>query len=137
MDPDRTRYAAKVALLAGVYYGAAKLGLGLAFEPSSVTAIWPPTGIALAALLLGGYRLWPGVLLGALLANGWTGVPLYAVAGIAVGNTCEALGGAFLLRRVADFRPSLERVRDVVALALLAGVISTMASATIGVASLY
>src|SRR3954466_7861693 len=130
---DRRIYALKLLGLAAVYYGAAKLGLSLAYMNSSISAVWPPTGIALAALVFWGYRMWPGVLLGALLANGWTGVPLYAVAGIAVGNTCEALGGAFLLRRVADFRPSLERVRDVVALALLAGVISTMASATIGV----
>src|SRR3954453_4414291 len=108
MDPDRTRYAAKAAVLAAVYYGAAKLGLSLAFETSSVTAIWPPTGIALAALLLWGYRLWPGVALGALLANGWTGVPLYTVLGIAAGNTLEALAGAYLLRELTDFRASLD-----------------------------
>src|SRR5919204_3224614 len=129
-------YALKVAALAAVYYGAAKLGLSLAFMNSSITAVWPPTGIALSALIFWGYRMWPGVLLGALLANSWTGVPVYGIAGIAVGNTCEALVGTYLLRR-ADFRPSFERVRDVVALALLAGVLSTMVSATIGVASLF
>jgi integral membrane sensor domain MASE1 len=129
-------YALKVAGLAAVYYGAAKLGLSLAFMNASISAVWPPTGIALAALIFGGYRLWPGVLLGAFLANSWTGVPVYSVAGIAIGNTCEALAGAYLLRRIADFRPSLERVRDVVALALLAGIVSTTVSATIGVGSL-
>ena len=126
----------KVAVLAGGYYGAAKLGLSLAFAAPSVTAIWPPTGIALAAILLWGYRVWPGVALGALLANAWTGVPFYAVLGITVGNTLEALAGAYLLRELADFRPSLDRVRDVLALAVLAAAVSTTISATIGVTSL-
>jgi integral membrane sensor domain MASE1 len=129
-------YATKVAALAAVYYGAAKLGLELAFAAPSVTAIWAPTGIALAALLIWGYRLWPGVALGAFLANIWTGVPVYSVLGITVGNTLEALAGAYLLREFGDFRPSLERVRDVIALALLGGVASTTVSASIGVTSL-
>jgi serine phosphatase RsbU (regulator of sigma subunit)/anti-sigma regulatory factor (Ser/Thr protein kinase) len=129
-------YAAKLAGVAAAYYGAAKLGLSLAFETGSVTAVWPPTGIALAAVVLWGYRIWPGVALGAMLANAWTGVPLLAVLGITTGNTLEALAGAYLLRRFADFRPSLERVRDVVALVVLAGAVSTTISASIGVTSL-
>ena len=74
-------YAAKVAVLAAVYYGAAKLGLNLAFESASVTAIWAPTGIALAAVLLWGYRVWPGVALPGLPSPagggerlGWQGI---------------------------------------------------------------
>jgi integral membrane sensor domain MASE1 len=130
-------YALKLVALAAVYYGAARLGLSLASMNASISAVWPPTGIALAALVFWGYRMWPAVLVGAFLANSWTGVPAYSVAGIAIGNAGEALGGAFLLRRVADFRPSLERVRDVVALALLAGIVSTMISATVGVLSLW
>jgi len=129
-------YAAKVAVLAGAYYGAAKLGLSLAFASPSVTAIWAPTGISLAAVILWGYRVWPGVALGAMLANAWTCVPFYGVLGITVGNTLEALAGAYLLRELADFRPSLERVRDVIALALLGGVVSTTIAATIGATSL-
>ncbi len=129
-------YLAKVAVLAAAYYGAAKLGLNLAFASPSVTAIWPPTGIALAALLLWGYRVWPGVALGALLANSWTGVPFYAVLGITVGNTLEALAGAYLLRELADFRASLERVKDVLALAVLGGIVSTTIGASIGATSL-
>jgi class 3 adenylate cyclase/integral membrane sensor domain MASE1 len=136
MDSDWKIYAAKIAGLAIAYYGAAKLGLELAFETSSVTAVWPPTGIALAALVLWGYRLWPGVALGAFLANSWTGIPLYAELGITLGNTLEALAGAWLLHRVAGFRPSLDRPRDVIALALLAGGVSTAISATVGVGSL-
>jgi len=132
----RTRYLAQVVALAAVYYGAAKLGLELAFETASVTAVWPPTGIALAALVLGGYRLWPGVALGAFLANSGTGIPVYAVLGITLGNTLEAVAGTYLLRRFGDFRPSLERVRDVLALVAGGAIVSTMISATIGVSSL-
>jgi integral membrane sensor domain MASE1/anti-sigma regulatory factor (Ser/Thr protein kinase) len=121
--------------LALVYFGAAKLGLALAFSNESVTAIWPPTGIALAALVLGGRGLWPGVLLGAFLANVTTDVPVYAAAGIAVGNTLEAVVGAWLLERFG-FRPTLLRLRDLFALVVLGAVISTAVSATIGVASL-
>jgi serine phosphatase RsbU (regulator of sigma subunit)/anti-sigma regulatory factor (Ser/Thr protein kinase) len=129
------RYAAKLAAIAATYYASGKLGLALAFETGSVTAVWPPTGIALAAVVLWGYRVWPGVALGALLANSWTGIPIYAVAAISMGNTFEALAGAYLLRRIG-FRPSLERVRDVLALVGLAGVVSTTISATIGVGAL-
>jgi integral membrane sensor domain MASE1/anti-sigma regulatory factor (Ser/Thr protein kinase) len=133
---ERGLYAAKVVGVAAAYYGSAKLGLGLAFMTGNVTAVWPPTGIALAALVLWGYRIWPGVAIGALLANSWTGIPVYAVVGITAGNTLEALVGTYLLRRVGGFRPSLERVRDVVALVLLAGMLSTTVSATFGVTSL-
>jgi integral membrane sensor domain MASE1 len=133
---DRRLHVVRILAVAAVYYGAAKLGLSLAFETTSVTAVWPPTGIALAALVLWGRRMWPGVALGAFLANMWTGIPIYTVLGITVGNTLEALVGAYLLGRFADFRPSLERVRDVIALFLLGGVVSTTVSATIGVGSL-
>ena len=127
---------AMICLVAVAYYGAAKLGLSFAFATTSVTAIWPPTGLALAALVLWGYRVWPGVVAGAFLANVWTGVPLLVTVGITCGNTLEALVGAYLLRRVADFRPSLERSRDVLALVILAAIVSTTVSATIGVGSL-
>jgi integral membrane sensor domain MASE1/anti-sigma regulatory factor (Ser/Thr protein kinase) len=122
-------------VLALVYFASAKLGLALAFSNESVTAVWPPTGIALAALVLWGRGLWPGVLLGAFLANVTTDVPVYTAAGIAVGNTLEAAVGAWLLDRVG-FRPSLVRLRDIFALVVLGAVVSTTISATIGVASL-
>jgi anti-anti-sigma factor len=132
---DRARYLLQIVGVAAAYAVSGKLGLKYAFESSTVTAIWPPTGIALAALVLGGYRLWPGVALGALFANLDTGVPAVTVLGITIGNTLEALTGAFLLRR-AGFRPSLERLRDVLLLIALGAVISTTVSATIGVTSL-
>jgi PAS domain S-box-containing protein len=134
----RSSDVAKILLVAAAYFATAKLGLQLAFEHASITAVWPPTGISLAAILIWGYRMWPGVAVGAALANTFTGdVPTITVLGITVGNTLEALLGAFLLTRVAGFRPSLERVHDILALVVLAGGISTMLSATIGVTSLW
>jgi integral membrane sensor domain MASE1 len=133
---DRRIYALVIVALAAIYYGAAKLGLSLAFTTPSVTAIWPPAGIALAAVLLLGYRMWPGIALGAFLANAWTDVPLYTTLGITAGNTLEALAGAYLLTRLADFRTTLERLRDVLSFFALGAVASTMVSATIGTCSL-
>jgi PAS domain S-box-containing protein len=130
-------YLAGVLALAAVYFYAAKLGLSLATIAPQVTIVWPPTGIALAALLLFGYRWWPGVALGAFLANATTPeTPLPVALGIAVGNTLEALLGAWLLRRLPGFRNSLGRVIDVLGLVALAACVSTTASATIGVTSL-
>ncbi len=100
-----------VGILTVVYFSAARLGLSLASMHKSVSLVWPPTGIALAALLLFGYRLWPGIALGAFFINASTGVGLAVAAGIAAGNTLEALSGAYLLRRFTRFRASLDRPR--------------------------
>ncbi len=135
MQKERGRLVWSLAL-GIVYFGAAKLGLALAFATPSVTAIWPPAGIAIAALVLFGPRLWPGVALGAFLANVTTDVPIYTTLGITIGNTLEAVVGAWLLGRVG-FRPAMKRLRDVFALVTLSGVLSTAIAATIGVASLY
>jgi diguanylate cyclase (GGDEF)-like protein len=135
IDP-RVVYAAKLLVVAAAYFGSGKAGLQLAFANESVTAVWPPTGLALAAVLLWGYRMWPAIAAGAFLANITTAGPVWAVSGIALGNTLEALVGAYLLRHFADFRPSLARVSDVVALVVYAACCSTAVSATIGVASL-
>jgi PAS domain S-box-containing protein len=129
-------YLVQVALLAGVYFAAAKLGLTMAFVAEQVTAVWPPTGIALATLFLFGYRLWPGVALGAFLANATANEPPITAAGIALGNTLEALVGAWMLRRLVKFDPALGRVHDVLGLVVLAAGVSTMISATVGTASL-
>src|SRR5262245_1896949 len=90
----------RVAALAAVYYCTAKLGFKLAFLNASATAVWPPTGIALAAVLLLGYRMWPGIWLGAFLANIAT-VGTISSMGIATGNTLEALIGVWLVQRFA------------------------------------
>ncbi len=130
-----TTHAALTALVASAYFVAAVLGLSLAFVAEQVTAVWPPTGIALAAVVLLGPGIWPGIALGALLANLHADAPVAVAAGIAAGNTLEALVGGWLLRR-ARLQPALERIVDVAALALLAASASTLVSATIGVTSL-
>jgi PAS domain S-box-containing protein len=129
-------YLASVIALAAAYFGAAKLGLSLASVAEQVTVVWPPTGIALAALLLLGKRLWPGVALGAFLANLTAHAPPPVAAGIAVGNTLEAVVGAELLHRLVGFRNTLDRLQDVLGLVTLAAGLSTMVSATVGVTSL-
>src|SRR5439155_1097556 len=86
--------AASIIGLAAAYFVAGKFGLNLAFVNTSTTAVWPPTGISLAALLLLGIRVCPGVLLGAFLTNITTTGDPFPSAGIAVGNTLEALGAA-------------------------------------------
>jgi len=99
------------------------------------TPVWPPTGISLAALLIGGPQLWPAITLGAFFANLSVGAPPLVCLGVSLGNTLEALLGYFLLRRIAKFSNSIERVRDVLALIFLAAILSTLASATVGTLS--
>jgi two-component system, NarL family, sensor histidine kinase FusK len=123
--------------LAVTYAVAARLGLMLDAVAGFATLVWAPSGIALAALVRFGPRLWPGVVLGAFVANALTGAPVPVAVGIAVGNTLEALAGAWALGRVRGFRGALDTVNSAVALIVLAAVVSTAVSATIGVASLY
>jgi serine phosphatase RsbU (regulator of sigma subunit)/anti-sigma regulatory factor (Ser/Thr protein kinase) len=136
----RTATAARAAIiilaLAGTYFVAAKLGLRLAFLNASATAVWPPTGIAIAALLLLGPRAWPGVFLGAFAANITTAGTAATSLGIALGNTLEGLVAASLVMRFAGGVRTFERAPDLFRYALLAAVLSTTISATIGVTSL-
>ncbi len=132
----RVKYIAQLVGLAVAYIVAAKLGLSLAFSVKQITSVWPPTGLALVAVLLLGYRVWPGVFVGALVANWLTHESAGVATGIAAGNTLEAVVGAWLLMKVVSFRPNLSRMRDMLALLTLAAVGSTMIAATIGTASL-
>jgi signal transduction histidine kinase len=125
-----------VAVLAAAYVALAKLGLAVATVGRSVTLVWPPTGLALAALLLGGFELWPGIALGAFITNATTpGVPWPTAAVIAVGNTLEAVVGVALVRG-APFRPELDRTPDVLRFAFGAAAVGTAVSATVGALAL-
>ena len=124
-----------VAGTAAAYVVAAKFGLSLAVVAPQVTAVWPPTGIALAALLLIGPGVWPGVALGAFVANVTVSESIGTAVGIATGNTLEAILGAWALRRLG-LHTALDRLRDVLALVVIGAIGSTMVSATIGAASL-
>ncbi len=131
------RYALAIAALAIVYVVAARAGLMMDAVGGFATLVWPPSGLALAALLVFGPRLWPGVFLGAFLANLLTGAPVLVAIGIGVGNTLEPVLAVYALRRIPGFDPSLERLVDVIGLIVIAAVLTTMVSATIGVTSLY
>ncbi len=133
--PPAARQLVTLAVVAGIYVAAAKLGIHLSVAHGVITPVWPPTGIALAALLIFGPRMWPAVAAGALIANATSGVSIWVAAAIAVGNTLEAVVGAWLLRRVG-FRNALDRARDVLALTLLAGLFATTIAATNGVTTL-
>ena len=122
--------------VAATYVIAARVGFQFAFLAEQVTTVWAPTGIALAALLLWGRSLWPAIWLAAFVANLGTGAPVWAAAGIAAGNTLEAVAAASVLRRLPGFDPALRRISDVVVFIFVAALLSTAISGTIGVATL-
>jgi PAS domain S-box-containing protein len=142
---SRLRQLALLALLAGAYFVAARLSLLLAFPGSSASPVWPPSGIAFAALALLGRRAWPAIALGAFSANlvvfganpavdHLSGVLMSA--GIAVGNTLEAVVGVWLMRRYGGADPrQLLQLQNVYRFAVIALVVSAMA-AIIGSAAL-
>jgi len=119
-------------LIAVVYFAAAELGLSLASVHENVTPVWPPTGIAIASLLIFGVRVWPGVFLGALAANLPTSIPIASTFGIAIGNTLEAVVAWSLLRRSKSWRKSFDTVGDVLTFVVYAAVLAPLLSATIG-----
>lgn len=135
--PARTvvRLVIELTIIASLYWIGARLGLRLAFENKNVTAVWPPTGIAVAAFFLFGSRVWPGVLVGALVANITNGAPLDTSIGIAAGNTLAPLLAGYFLRRVG-FRGELDRVADVVNI-IAAGLLGMLVSATFGTTVLW
>jgi len=125
-----------LAALGGAYFVAGKLGLKLAFVHASATAVWPCTGIALAAFLILGYRVWPVIFTGAFLVNLTTAHSVATSIGIAVGNTLEGVVGCYLVNRFAGGQHVFKRVQDIFKFAFLAGMTSTTVSATVGVTSI-
>ena len=137
MIPQKTlRYILGVVGLAIVYHLVARLGLQMAYVQANTSPVWPPSGIGLAALLLMGIEYWPGITLGVVAGSILTGAPIPIALGLGLGNTLEALLGTYLLLKWVRLHLILDRIRDVVGLALAAAV-STSISATIGVAVLY
>jgi len=131
------RAALLVTLVATAYFAAGGLGLALATTHGSVTLVWPATGIALAALILGGVRLWPAVLIGALGVNlAFGAASPGAAALIAVGNTLEAVVAALALGRVRGWSSGLERPSDLVAFVGFGAVLAPVVAAAVGVGAL-
>ncbi|HLV95313.1 MAG TPA: sensor histidine kinase [Candidatus Acidoferrales bacterium] len=125
-----------ILALTVVYFAAGKLGLRLAIINPSASSVWPPTGIALAALLILGYDVWPAILIGAFAVNMTTTGSVATSLGIAAGNTLEALLGAYLVCTLAHGRRTFASAEDVLKFAFLGGAVSTTISATLGIASL-
>ncbi len=133
--PTRSALAI-AAVTAVVYVAAAKLGFTMAFTADQVTLVWPPTGLALAALLLYGRQAWAGVFIGAFIANATAHETLPVAFVIATGNTLEAIAAAYLLRRFTGLGGSLDRLRHALGLVVFGALLSTMLGATIGVMTL-
>ncbi|MBB5781262.1 MASE1 domain-containing protein [Nonomuraea jabiensis] len=132
---DHAMTVVKILAVAIAYFVAAKLGLQQQLVRGQVTPLWPSTGIGLAALLLLGLRIWPGITLGAFLVNVSIGPTMAAVLGISMGNTLAPVCAYLLLERVG-FRIELDRLRDALALVFLGAFAGMLVSATAGAGSL-
>jgi PAS domain S-box-containing protein len=131
------RYAVQISVVALAYFIAGKLGQAtISIRSSNLGPVWPAYGIALSSILLYGYRAWIGVAVGAFLVAFLSPVTHFAAVGQAAGATVAALTGTFLLRRVADFHPSLARLRDALGLIVFGAFGSAIVSASVGVFSL-
>gem|GEM_PF-1130642 len=126
---------AQLAIALG-YILAAHQGFRVATVHPVVASVWPASGLALAALLLFGLRLWPGIFAGALAANAMKGVSIPASALIALGNTAAAISATLILRRV-NFSSHIQRVRDAIALVGLGALLAPVLAATNGTLILH
>ena len=132
--------------IAAAYYAVGRLSLLLAIPPGYATAVWPAAGIALAATLLRGYRVWPGILLGSFLINVWTSLDtgsatsifksIFLVVSIGAGASLQAIVGALLMSRFVRHPTALMGEKDVFKFLLLGGPISCLVNATWSVTSL-
>jgi signal transduction histidine kinase len=129
-------YAGGLVAIGVIYFVLAKGGLTLASIHPSATPIWPPTGVALAAVLLWGYRTWPAIFIAAMIANATTTGSVATAIAIATGNTLEAVVGAYLVNRWSSGCNTFSRPNSVAKFALICIVIATPISASIGLTSL-
>ena len=131
---------AEIAAVAAVYYAAARVGLLLQLPGTNASPVWPPSGIGFAAVLILGLRVWPGIAVGAFLANLVTLPPtsagFVAASAICVGNTFEQVVAIILIRRLVATTSPFDRARDVLAF-VLTSCISCAIAATIGMTSLW
>ena len=138
-SPSRRRagaYLFSLAVLTAVYFVSGKLGLALAFVNESASAVWPPAGIAVGALLAFGRHLWPAVAVGAFLVNITTSGLLFPSLMIAAGNTLESLVGAWCITAWTGGAAAFDRTRGVFRFSVLACSIVPAIAATVGTAAL-
>ncbi|MEH2522082.1 signal transduction histidine kinase [Bradyrhizobium sp. AZCC 1610] len=131
-----TSYAGGLVAIGVIYFALAKAGLALASLHPSATPIWPPTGVALAAVLLWGYRTWPAIFAAAVIANAMTAGSVATAIAIATGNSLEAVVGAYLINRWSSGCNTFSTPNSVAKFALICFVIATPISASIGLTSL-
>ena len=128
-----------VAGLIGIgltYLILAKSGLALALIHPSASTIWPPTGFALAAMVLWGYRTWPAIFLAAMIANATAAGSIGTAISIAIGNSLEALVGAALINVWSNGRDTFSASNTVAKFAVICVLLATPISATVGTTSL-
>src|SRR4051794_32563417 len=128
----RARYLFSIAVLAALYWGAAQIGFTLELAGPVAAVVWLPVGVGVAFLYLGGLRYWPGVLIGDLLVNDYSALPIGSALGQTCGNVLEVLVVAFLMHRLTDAPLSSVRGLGRMVVAIMAG---TVVSATIGTLS--
>jgi PAS domain S-box-containing protein len=122
----------RIVVTGMLYFLAGLAGLAVPFTAGNVSPVWPASGVALACLLLFGWRCWPGIFLTAFLVNYIFHLQFVTALGLAGGNTAAALAGAFLVQSIPGFRSTLTRLRDMIALMVLAAAISSTISASVG-----
>jgi PAS domain S-box-containing protein len=115
-----------------LYFLAGMAGLAVPFTAGNVSPVWPASGVALACLLLFGWRYWPAIYIAAFLVNVLSHLGFVAALGLAGGNTAAALASVVLLHSITGFRNSLTRLRDMLGLIVLSAVLSSAISASIG-----
>jgi len=132
------KYLFLITIVLVSYFLAGKLGQATtAIRSGNIGPVWPAFGVALAAVLLFGYRIWPGIFIGVFLVDILSPVPVVAALGQASGATLAAIGGAFALRRIAGFKSSFSRLGDALGMIVLGAFGSALITATIGVSVLY
>jgi PAS domain S-box-containing protein len=135
---DYRAYAIQFVAVFASYSIAGKLGQATeSIRSSNLGPVWPAYGVALAAVLLCGYRIWPAVASAAFVIAFLSPEPYLTALGQAAGATLAAVAGTFVLHRFAKFDNSLSRLRDALALVLLGGLGSAVVSASIGVSVLH
>src|SRR5438445_6126732 len=121
---SQLRYLLEVGGLALAVAAAAWLGLLFAFQPNEVSLVWPPAGIGIAAVVLLGYRVWPGIAIGIAMSTLARGHQLPQVGGEVLSNIFEAIVAGVLLRQFVPFRPSLDRLSDVLGFTAVAAIVA-------------
>src|SRR4051812_15546760 len=122
MSSERLRKISMICkgvVLFALYYTTARFGLSIGAVSTFASLIWIPTGLSIASLIIFGYSLWPAVAIAAFAANFATHAPFFVACGMALGNTLEAIAGAYIFLRVIGSHTGLNKRNDILALVVL------------------